>query len=310
MGQTEYDMAYYCASGRHRSYSFLAQRFDAREGFRAGRGESWIAWVEPDPKTELRCTFKWMSDAWYTGLWRSLADRVWVTESQGTVFEFARPDASFKKHDLPAMLMGAHGLADDDVVVWGERASRPAMFQWNGSAWSDMPAPPFEIECVHGTSRAALWASGAGGGVARWTGGAWETLATDTRERIVSIFVASHDELYACSDRGTIFEGAPGRWQKVGAIPETEAGDVQSVALWKGDLWIACSRLGLWKRVGKTAAFDRYKPKVDAVSIDVRDGIVVACKHKVASSDDGVGFCATAMEHLLTARANVPLCTP
>ncbi|MCC7541557.1 MAG: hypothetical protein IT379_35390 [Deltaproteobacteria bacterium] len=308
-GGIEYDMAYYSASGRHMRYSFLGQRFEMDAGFRPDRGECWIAWVAPEG-AGLRATFKWMYEGWYTALWRSPEDRVWVTESQGSVFEFARPDSDYKKHELPSTLFGIYGLSEHEIYVWGERNYRPAMFRWDGRGWTDIPAPPFAMDCMHGLSTHDLWVSGADGGVARWDGSAWRPLATRTQERIVSIFVAGPDELYGCGNRGSIFEGSQSGWTRIGGIPDTETGDVQAVAKWNGDLWIACSRLGLWKRIGKTDQFDRYKPRVDAVSIDVRDGIVVACKHLVASSADGVGFMATAMEHLLNDRANKLLGQP
>ncbi len=309
-GDIEYDMAYSCASGRHTRYSFLAQRYQMDAGFRPGRGECWIAWVEPDQASGLRYTFKWLYDGWYTGLWRSSQDRVWVTDSQGAVFEFARPEADFKRHELPSTLFGIYGLSDLELFAWGERNSRPALFSCDGSAWTEMAAPPFAVDCMHGLSRDDLWVSGAGGGVARWDGAAWRPLATGTDERVVSIFVAGPDELYGCGTGGSVFAGSRTGWTRIGGITDTDPGDVQAVARWQGELWVACSRLGLWKRIGSSDQFDRYKPKLDAVSLDVRDGIVVACKHKVSSSADGAAFRSTAVEHLLKDRAGKPLGQP
>jgi len=307
----DYDTSYYAASGRHRNYSFLAQRYRAGEAFRPGSGECWIGWVEPDPVAELRFTFRWMTDGWYTGLWRSADDRVWVSVSQGEVLEFARPgDDDYRSHPVDGLLFGIYGVSDAEVYAWGERRSRPAVFRWDGAAWSALAPPPFEVECMHALTAGAPWIAGSGGRVARWDGAGWRGVDTDSDERLLSIFVAGADELYACGDRGSILAGTARRLARIGSIPVAGPAEVQAIAKWRGDLWVAASRLGLWRGPAGTAVLTCYKPKLDAVSLDVRDGIVVACQYKVSSSDDGAAFRSTAIEHLLNDRADKRLGEP
>lgn len=258
----------------------------------------------------LRYHVGWMWDGWYTGLFRTPSDRVFVSTSQGKLMVFERPEAQFRELELPATLFGVFGRREDDLYTFGDKGSgRPACFRTDGATFDELPTPPFAIDTMHAAGKdAPLYA--AGGGLARLGADGWTRIPVDDAEPLVSVFAAADGNLYACGRLGGVFGGTDAGLTRLGTIPGCIQGDVQSVASYRGELWVAASRLGLWKRAAD-GSFFCHKPKLDAVSLDTRDGIVVAaCKAKVSSSDDGLAFASTGHDYLLTHREGKRLGEP
>jgi hypothetical protein len=55
------------------------------------------------------------------------------------------------------------GLADNDVYAVGSAYGEPAVFHWNGSAWSPEVAGAEQLTKVWGSSATDLWAVGDSG---------------------------------------------------------------------------------------------------------------------------------------------------
>lgn len=304
----EYEMAYYAPSGFDRRFSFLGMRYDVASGFRSSYGETFVASAEPHPTQTFTFGTHYMLPGWFTGLWRSEAERVWVCESRGRVFAFADPKcSSHVLHQLDAALFGIHGWSDAQLITWGDRGGAPLMFAWDGTAWSAMPDPPFCVLSAHGSGPGDFWIAGNHGGLARWDGATWRVVKTDTDETLVSAFAVAPASVVACGNCGTVFQGSDKGLQAIGAIPNAQVGDVTAVALWRGQLWVAANRLGLWRRVGTTSRFECVKPNIEAVGMDARKDLVLACRRVVVHTEDGEKWMGTGRDVLLTMRGQTPL---
>jgi hypothetical protein len=109
------------------------------------------------------------------------------------------------------------------------------------------------------------------------------------------------------SAAGSVLEGSARGWGKIGEGPGLP-GPLQCVAKFKDELWVGAGRFGLAKRQGKTGQIDVAKPKVLAVSFDVRQDLVIATKDYIAGSQAGTSFTGTGNGWLLKNLANEPLC--
>jgi hypothetical protein len=305
----EYEMAYHQGSGRYEHFSFLAMRYDAATGFRSTHGESFIGEVVPDPVTGLRYTVHTMLPGWFTGLWRSPADRVYVTESWGRIYAYDKPNGEgVTITKLDGALFGIWGLDDGHVLAWGEHGTTPVMYRWDGRAWAPVASPPYRVYAVHGLAPDHLWACGPRGAASHWDGTRWRTVPTASDEILVSVFAAGADEIYGCGNHGTLFQGSRDGWTRVGAIPGALPGDVTAVAMWNGALLVAANRLGLWRR-SAAGELECIKPKVDCVSLDVRDGVVAACQRKLVITN-GQRWRGTGTDFILTMRGDKPIGGP
>ena len=90
----------------------------------------------------------------------------------------------------------------------------------------------------------------------------------------------------------------------VGTIPGAALpGDVACVAKWRGQLWVGASRLGLFRRVGSGSEFESVKPKIDCVSMDAREELVLCCSNRVAGTANGTDFMSCGVNIVLNVRA-------
>jgi len=300
-----------CSAG-----AFIAHRYDPDVGFRPEEGESYLVRMhlppggDEDADTEVKAVRA--TEAWLTGLWRSRDGALFATESRGHVYVAPAGTGTdskrtpWKKTKLEGSLWGVWGLSEKAVFVWGPGT----LYRWNGRSWKEFAAPDFAIESLHGHSEELLLACGEGGRIARWEGGRWTTLQAPVDERLVSVHVAGPQEYYVAGNMGTLLEFKTRGWARIGRIPMALQGDVQEVAVWKGELWIAASRLGLWKRNGKSRKLVQVKEKVLAVSLDVRQDLVVAHFDGLCSSDDGRRFFSFGDGYISEMMAGRPLGSP
>ena len=288
------------ASGQSASAgAYLAQKYDADVGFRPGEAECHIVRTfappgGPDDEVEVNALLS--TRAWLTGLWRADSGALFVTDSRGKLYVSRNggtrdpADVTWDEKKVDCTLWGTWGLAEDRVWAWGRRSGTGTLFRWNGRSWSEVPAPDFPLDSLHGPSEKFLLGSGEGGKIARWDGGRWTTTQTPIEELLVSVHVAGRDEYYAAGNMGTILEGSDSGWARIAKIPKALQGDVQAVAKWNDELWVAVSRLGLWKRTGKTNKFVAAKKALSAVSLEAREQLVVGYFDGIASSTDGATF--------------------
>ncbi len=301
-----------CSAG-----AFIAHRYDPDVGFRPGEGESFVVRMllekgADEDDTEVKAVLA--TEAWLTGIWRSGRGDLFVTESRGHAY-VAPPVGEaertpWKKTKLEGTLWGVWGLSEKAVYAWGVQSGAGTLFRWDGKSWKPVPAPDFPIESLHGPSEQFLLAAGEGGRIARWDGGRWTTFQTPIEELLLSVHVARPDEYYASGNMGTVLEGSDSGWARIGRIPKAVQGDVQEVAVWKGELWVAASRLGLWKRTGKSQRFALVKDTLAPVALDVRQDLVVAHFEGLASSEDGKDFFSFGDGYIEELMAGRPLGSP
>jgi hypothetical protein len=312
----EMGTTYYAASGsNNHACAFLAQRFNAAWGYRPNDSECWVVGLCPgDESDESSVTLLRGTTGWLTGLWRSDEGYVFVCDADGYVLWLPShhcsdfPDSAWNELKLKGSLTGIWGLSSRMVFAWGGTRTAPVLYQWDGTAWNDVKPPSFEIVAMHGLSADLIWASGPNGQVARRVGDTWDEQRTPVGDSLTSVFVAAPNEYYAASNFGSILEGSDFGWAKIGEIPGALQGDVQAVAKWNGDLWVAASRLGLWRRIDKGNQYDCVKDNLVPVSLDVRGELLAGCEDGIGSSLDGKSFAFSAESSVLDARDGKDLC--
>jgi len=295
----DYRIDYFSASGTSANdCSFLAHRYDPAIGFKRLESESFVISLAANPidPKKSRSLISLATTARLVRLWRSTKGQVFVADSFGEVLRGSPNVESgervvWDKSILDGQLNGIWGLSSERVFAWGRRSGIPVVFVWDGTSWSNLRSPSFEVEAIHGQGPDTIWACGAGGRVAHWSGGAWQEQVLPTVERLISIHVVAEGELYATGVMGTVFEGSSFGWGAIGQIPGALQGDVQAVAKFAGELWVGASRLGLWQRIGKTNEYVCVKPNVPAVSFDTRGPeFLIGAETLIASTVDGKKF--------------------
>lgn len=275
--------SYNFASGAsHLDCHALAYRFDEAVGFRPERGESWVVSLTGESIEVL-----YGKAGWFTGLWRSLSGKVWVSDVCGRVY--MNPDrrpraAPWQRFELGGILEGIWGLDDDHVYAWGRRGGRPTMFRWDGSRWSDMASPGL-IVALHGTRPDLLVAVGEDGLIARWDGARWIAFPTVSERTLTGVFVASDDEMMACGKANDLLQGSVHGWTRLLESPDLTG----CVAKWRDRWWVgAGGDLGLSYLEGDRLI--SHKKKVMPTMLDARVSLLCSCPHVVASSEDGESF--------------------
>lgn len=305
------DSFYFSASGPSFSTcAFLGQRYVADYGFKPHEGESWVM-ANAGSATAVRTTPCFGTTSWLTRLWRAPSGTVFVSNAnEGLVMRFTdvgEPTQHWEEMPLDAAMSGVWGLDERRVWAWGTRhPATPVLYRFDGRAWSEVPAPDFQVRALHGLAPDFLYAVGVQGGVARWDGRAWLHYPMPSDETLVSVFVAGPDEVYASGASGGLYEGSAHGWGKIaqGALPLTP---LYAVAKWKGQLWVAGGALGLLRRVGITDELEKVKPNLKCFDLDARGELLISCEHFVVSTADGQSYAGVGGNVLLQHRAGVPL---
>jgi hypothetical protein len=290
---------------------FLGQRYDEAVGFQPEESENWILSVRPSTGAQpVELKYQGGTTSWYVGLWRSPAGKCWVADITGQVHansDLWAPDASahWEDHRLDTPLNGVWGLDDRCVFAWGATFDEDyRVFRYDGTRWGQLPTPGFDVRSMHGISPDFVYAVGVGGRIARWDGARWTEPSSPVAENLVSVFVSSPDELYACGAAGALLEGSSHGWGVITTAPLGQLGmPLHAVAKWKGELWIGGGAQGLFKRVGSSSQLDLIKPNVHATSLDARKDLVIGTNIYVAGTSDGQNFKAAGINSLQDARA-------
>jgi hypothetical protein len=307
------ETAYYGASGPAFSdCCFLGQRYEAETGYKPYEAECWICGVEVNPKGGYTVHAYRGSTAWFTGLWRSPAGRLYVCDAEGriTMNSDLKTDygkGTWEEHKTGDALFGMWGLDDNTVFAWGSRIKDHPVYRFDGKAWSEIANPGFKIESMHGIASDFVYAVGHDGGIARFDGKSWQRFPAPSPEQLTSVFVAGPDEMYAVGAAGSVLEGSAHGWGKIGEGPGLP-GPLQCVAKFKGELWVGAGRFGLARRKGTTSEMELIKPNIHAVSFDVGQNMVIATKDVIFGTADGVSFKGTAKGWLLDNLSGKPLC--
>jgi hypothetical protein len=252
------------------------------------------------------------TSAWLTGLWRAPSGRVYVSNADGKIhvngsLAVDHGKGQWQVTDVRDALFGIWGLDDANVFAWGSRIKDHPVYRFDGKSWSEIANPGFKIESMHGLTTDFIYVVGHDGGIARFDGKSWQRFPASRPEQLTSVFVAGPDEMYAVGAAGSVLEGSAHEWGKIAEGPGLP-GPLQCVAKFKDELWVGAGRFGLAKRQGKTSQIDLAKPKVLAVSFDVRQEFVVATKDYIVGSQNGTSFTGTGNGWLLKNLADKPLC--
>jgi hypothetical protein len=261
----------------------LGFRFEKEHGFSPDAGESYVVQAVGDQEVTRRGIA-----GWFTGIWQSEAQKVYVTEADYKIHYNPDPDpradAAWQVFELPCILRGVWGLDDDFVLAWGAKGDRQYLFRWDGKRWSEMDPPPGYTLGVHGLSRDLIYAVGQNGLIARWDGQRWSKVQSPTDTTLSSVFVVSEDEMYACGNGRRLLEGSIHGWSEVLDAPM----QLLSVVKWKGDVWVAAPDTGLLKLVDNKLEVvkDTFKPS----RLDARGKLLCSAANMIVDSDDGKKF--------------------
>jgi len=256
------------ASGpSYRDCHFLGLRFDARRGFKRDVGESWVIQHEGG---SLHAVLG--MQAWFTGLWRSPAGHVYVSDSAGQVHVNDHPgraSASWRKDPLPGVLTGIWGLDDRCVFTWGVHGDDTVLYRWDGTAWSRMDSPGRVIG-MHGISPDLVYAVGNDGLIARLDGDRWLPQPAPLRAVLSDVFVASPDEMYAVGAGGWMLEGSVHGWSVLLEGP----GPMFGVARLGDEVLVGAASEGLMRLDGNRLV--PVEKMLKAERIDARSALLVS----------------------------------
>jgi hypothetical protein len=216
-----------------------------------------------------------------------------------------RPAGGWDITELPAALRGVWGLDEQHVYTWGSWRGAFPWFAWDGSRWTPMPDPGFDVRGVHGLTPELVYAVGHAGQVAQWDGSEWRLFGTPTRDILTSVFVAAPDEIYAAGNDGTVLEGSASSWRKLAAIPPASA--LSGVVKHQDSLLVGGGAQGLFRRGSTSDQFECVEPNLTVNGLDNRGALLVSADECVSSSADGRTFSHAAREYLLKHRAGIPL---
>lgn len=306
----DYSNWYYGGSGFGiHDCCFLAQHFLTKIGFQVDRGESWVMRSTPPPPGKIGLQWVCGVPGWHTGLWRSTANFIYVTELYGRIhvcrnLQTISDMSTWERVDFKnAIMQGVWGLNDQAVFVWCKINMKPAVLFWNGKTWTELPPPPDEIAGMDGISPEHVYAVGANGLIARWDGRAWNRVVIPSTEFLVSVCVVSADEMYAVGQGGVLWEGSSSGWGKVADGP---GGSLQGVAKFAGDVWVGGRKEGLLKREGKKLVV--ANADLHAIALDARKVLLVTTHDEIAETTDGKNFVTKGKGVLAKARdAATPL---
>lgn len=272
------------SGGRHTASHAIVLRSEAGQDFDPGHGDSWVvSWEGETLTSHLK------KAGWYTGVWRSGAGRVYVTDADGFVQHGSATSGpqTWEHHDLGGTLTGVWGVDDDNVFAWGlGPKGAPVLHRWDGAAWCPIAAPSQEhrVLAMHGVAPDRVLAVGQGGLAALWDGAGWTRADTGTRQGLSACYVTS-DGAWATSQAGLLLRWDGTAWRAALTCEQTLA----SVAVWRGEVWVATwGPLGLCKWV--EGALVSIKPNLQVVQLAADDALLFVTMERVGSTEDGQRF--------------------
>jgi hypothetical protein len=281
----------------------IGLRFIEDQGFVPDAGESWIFKTEqgPDPGT-TRLTTLMVKGTWLTGIWRSRQDKVYVADIGGFVLHGPLESGElWPEKQVGFTLSGIWGLDDEHVYVWGFDGDTSAMARWNGTAWKRFDSPSFEVQDLHGIAPDLLVAVGGLGEISLWNGSQWRSMESGTRKTLSCVFVSSANEMYASGHGGALLQGDSQGWQiRVDGLVQ-----LPCVTKWRDEVYVGTyGELGLCKL--ESGGLVSFKPRVQAISFDVRGELVALMNGNLVGTSDGEDYSATGIGLFASVTAPFP----
>ncbi len=138
--------------------------------------------------------------------------------------------------ELEGALFSVSGTAEDDVWVAGSDQGDglgPTALHWNGTAWTrhDTGLDAGDLLWVHAFDDGPVFFAGTGGRILRWTGSAFQVLATPEPRFVWGVWGTSPEDMWAVggqahSGKGFIWRNVSGQWKAVqpgGGMPSPPA---------------------------------------------------------------------------------------
>ncbi len=285
---------------------FLAYRRPAEHIVDPGRMESWL--VRPSEDATVNGDRTIHMDlglhGYATGAWLSPTGVTYVVTFDGALYVRAPGDdgapGGWHRTDFgrDVELHGVWGIDDRDLYIWGRDTWRPLMWHLGRGAITAMPAPPGRTTIVRGVGPELLYAAGDGGFLARWDGSSWERMRLSLSRPVTGLCVADVDDLWITTDNGKLFEGTSHGW----ALRLQLDAPLYDVGRWRGALWIAGGRRGLFRLVDRRDELEPVAPDVGAVAIETRGDLLVLADDCLTVSSDGSDFRITCRDVLLAER--------
>ncbi len=248
-----------------------------------------------------------------TGVWFSPTGATYVVTFDGTLYTRGPAEEAayggWRRVDFgrEVELHGIWGIDDNDVYVWGRDAWRPLMWHLSRGAITAMPAPPGRTTIVRGLGPELLYAAGDGGFVARWDGSTWARIRLPLSRPVTGLYVGNIDDVWLTTDNGKLFEGTSHGW----ALRLQLDAPLYDVGRWRGAVWVAAGRRGLFRLVDRRDELAPVAPDIGAIALDTRGDLLALSEDCLASSSDGSEFTVTCRDVLLQEReAEAPLWEP
>ncbi len=257
--------------------AFIVQQYPERDGgFSPGRGASWVC-VARDGR--LRRALG--GPCWLTGLWRSPAGALYVSDGAGHVHTLHPGAHAWVSTPLAGSIAGVWGLDDGAVWAFGVHNDAPVLYRYDGARWDATPTPG-AIVAMHGLHPSHVLAVGHSGLLARWDGAAWHRVASPVTETLRGVCVASDDAMYAVGAEGALLEGTPSGWRVRARCEHT----LYSVGAHGGRVYVGSpfpdGLLAL-----TPAGLETVARALEPYQLDARVDLLLATPYVIASSDDG-----------------------
>ena len=207
-----------------------------------------------DEGAHERALLRWTGQG-FRRLWkgRAIAD-VWSEPHGGVVAAAGErvftwdgepgPTASARITELDGWVSRIDGVGGDLLFAYGA-SERAPMFCRRAGRWESLPSPGFVLR-VHGVDPSLVYAVGARGLIARWTGSQWQQVPSRADGVYRDVCVVSADEMYAVHEDG-LWEGSVHGWGR--RLP-TPPGTLLSVAHVDGVVVVGTLERGLCRLDG------------------------------------------------------------
>lgn len=294
----ELDHTFAAASGLGlEACHFIGLRYDLEEGFRPGRGESFLCRLESG-----RMRVHLGGACWLTDVFQADDGAVFVSEAHHGVY-VGQDGETFRHFDLPGTTSGVGGWAGH-VFAWGlAPGGGPSMWRWTGSGWDALVAPGF-VSHVAGRGHAGF-AVGRAGRIARFQAGRWIPMDEPVGCVLSDVTMRSEDEAYATALDGSFLVGSSHGW----SVACRHEQPLLAVAASAEQVWVGADYpAGLMRWVDGSLESERRS--FDVRRIDARGRVLVTTTTdllELRGGDIAAGFTSDAFAEAI---ASIPVERP
>jgi hypothetical protein len=251
----------------------LADRFDTGAGWSEDSAESCLLSVRGSIVTPLHRQVGWLTAVHLCRDGRLFSSQGGARRTGILMGGLEIASSSWTFASLPEPMLGVGG-AGSVVLAWSESHA----YRFGARGFARVRGPKAVI-AVHGLDADTCYAVGKGF-IARFASGGLHVIARPAAGRLVDVFVAAADEIWAVGDR-RLLRGSGSRW----TTTNDDAGAARSCVRWRGRVWLAAEHHGLVRR-------ERGRLSVLAVRFAPRQllagkTLIAVCEDRLAETSDG-----------------------